>query len=60
MPNKCKHGVYGGEQCCAICKDWPSLEKMQNKFPNLSREQFLIMTPTERLRAVETGRLENQ
>ena len=52
---KCKHGLT--EQTCAICKDWPSLEKMQAKFPGLSKEQFLIMTPSERLTAVQTGEL---
>lgn len=53
MP-KCKHGVYD-ERCCAICKDWPSIDKMKEKFPGLSNEIFLVMTPEQRLTAIRTG-----
>lgn len=51
---KCKHGIYD-ENACAICKDWPSLEKMQVKFPSLTAEMFLVMTPAQRVEAVRTG-----
>jgi hypothetical protein len=50
---KCKHGLT--EQTCAVCKDWPSLDKMRVKFPNLSGEMFLVMSPAERLTAMQTG-----
>lgn len=43
------------ESACAICKDWPSYEKMHRLFPDLSRETFLVMTPEERVTAVRTG-----
>jgi hypothetical protein len=51
----CKHGLT--EQTCAVCKDWPSLEKMRVKFPHLSNDMFLIMSPAERLTAMQTGEL---
>jgi hypothetical protein len=51
---KCKHGMPSPDTC-AICKDWPSFEKMHNLFPELSKDAFLVMTPAERLRAVKTG-----
>lgn len=51
---KCKHGLYD-ESACAACKQWPSFETMRRQFPALSHEMFLVMTPEERLRAVETG-----
>jgi hypothetical protein len=55
---KCKHGLTA--QTCAICKDWPSLEKMQISFPSLSNDMFLAMTPSERLEAIRSGRLESE
>lgn len=54
---KCFHGIYD-ESACAICKDWPSYEKMHRLFPDLSRETFLVMTPEERLQATKTGVLQ--
>lgn len=55
--SKCQHGMYD-ESACAICKDWPSYEKMHRLFPDLSRETFLVMTPEERVAAVRTGELQ--
>lgn len=61
---KCLHGITiyrrpdGTEIVpCAICKDWPSFEKMHRQFPELSKDAFLVMTPAERLTAVKTGEL---
>jgi hypothetical protein len=54
---KCKHGIYN-ENACAVCKDWPSLEKMQNLFPGLTADLFLVMTPAQRVEAVKTGVLQ--
>jgi hypothetical protein len=50
---KCKHGLT--EETCAVCKDWPSFDRMRNIFPDLTHQIFLVMTPTERVLAMKTG-----
>lgn len=52
---KCKHGIYGGPDLCAVCKDWPSFERMKNKYPDLSHGQFMLMTPAQRIEAMKPG-----
>ena len=53
---KCFHGVYDAS-VCAVCKDWPSFEKMRQRFPELPESIFLVMTVEERKTALATGRL---
>lgn len=56
MPTlKCKHGVYGGPEVCANCKGWPSFERMKSKYPELSHDIFTVMTPEQRVRAMQPG-----
>src|SRR5689334_22379957 len=59
MP-RCKHGMFvasNGDPCCAICKDWPSADKMRSFFPDLPDSVVAVMTPEERREAIKTGRL---
>lgn len=54
---KCMHGMKpsGGTITCAICKEWPSIDKMRTVFPGLSEDIFLVMTAAERIASLESG-----
>lgn len=57
---RCKHGMFissNGDAACAMCKDWPSPDRMRQTFPNLPDAVVYVMTPEERMTAMKSGQL---